>query len=372
MAAMMTGTFIRRRLPPAHGFPAKSAIGAGPDPLRWMLALILGALTWLPYPASATPGIATVRAATQSTRLQAFARVEPQHIIRVHAPLDGTVQRLRVKPGDVLHHGDVIAVLGGAERRMELEQATAAAARAKAALRLAQQTLHRVRETYPGVSTRKQLQRATADVAERQSVADAAQARLQYQKAMATVRAPVAARVLSVAVGEGQRVSAGDAVLNLAPLHALWLRAVFYGRDAEVVRVGMNGKFRPVAGGSAVAVTVISVVQPLRTDGGREALCAAANDSTTWHNGDAGTVDLQGEPRHGTVVPTSALVLDRGRWWVLLHTPDGDRPQAVVPGPAHGRETFIERGLQPGQRVRVSDVYLRFHRDFTQHYQPPD
>jgi multidrug resistance efflux pump len=326
-----------------------------------MLTLVLCALTSLPCAVWAAPGIATVRAATEPVRLQAFARVEPRHIIRVRAPLDGTLQGLQAKPGDVLDRGEVIAVLGGAERRMEVEQAKAAADRAQAALHLAQQTLHRLRETYPGVSTRKQLQRATADVAERRSVADAAQARLQYQKSMASVRAPVAARVLS-----------GDALLALAPLRALWLRAVFFGHDAESVHVGMNGKFRPVAGGSAVAVKVVSVLQALRADGGREALCAATQGSTTWRNGDAGTVDLQGAPRHGTVVPTSALVLDRGQWWVLLRTSGGDRPQAVVPGAAHGGETFIERGLQPGQRVRVSDVYLRFHRDFTQHYQPPD
>jgi RND family efflux transporter MFP subunit len=337
-----------------------------------MLTLVLCALTSLPCAVWAAPGIATVRAATEPVRLQAFARVEPRHIIRVRAPLDGTVQGLQAKRGDVLHRGEVIAVLSGPERRMELEQARAAAARAQAALHLAQQTLHRLRETYPGVSTRKELQRARADVAERRSVASATQARLQYQRATASVDAPVAARVLSVNVGDGQRVSTGDALLELAPLRALWLRAVFYGHDAESVHVGMNGKFRPVAGGSAVAVKVVSVLQALRADGGREALCAATQGSTTWRDGDAGTVDLQGAPRHGTVVPTSALVLDRGQWWVLLRTSGGDRPQAVVPGAAHGGETFIERGLQPGQRVRVSDVYLRFHRDFTQHYQPPD
>lgn len=372
MAATMTGIRIPQRLRPASGFPAGSASGAGPHPLGWILTLVLGVLAWLPAPASAAPGVATVRAATQPTRLRAFARVEPRHIIRVRSPLDGTVKGLRVKPGDLVHRSDVIATLGGAERRMELEQAAAAAARAQAALHLAQQTLHRLRETYPGVSTRKELQRARADVAERRSVADAAQARLQYQKATTTVGAPVAGTVVSVSVGDGQRVGAGDALIDLAPLHALWLRAVFYGRDAESVHVGMHGTFRPLGSGTRVAVKVISRIQPLRSDSGREVLCAATKGSGTWRNGDAGTVTLQGERRHGTVVPTSALVLDRGRWWVLLHTRAGDRPQAVVPGSARADETFIRQGLQPGQQVRVSDVYLRFHRDFTQHYQPPD
>jgi cobalt-zinc-cadmium efflux system membrane fusion protein len=71
-------------------------------------------------------------------------------------------------------------------------------------------------------------------------------------------------------------------------------------------------------------------------------------------------------------VPTSALVLDRGRWWVLVRTARGDRPQPVVPGPALGWRTWIAAGLRAGQQVVAKDAFLKYHRDIAQSYQPPD
>ena len=72
------------------------------------------------------------------------------------------------------------------------------------------------------------------------------------------------------------------------------------------------------------------------------------------------------------MIPTRALILDRGEWWVLLHTDRGNHPQAVVPGPARGWRTFIKRGLQPGAQVVVENAYLEFHSGISRHYQPPD
>ena len=71
-------------------------------------------------------------------------------------------------------------------------------------------------------------------------------------------------------------------------------------------------------------------------------------------------------------VPTRALVLDQGQWWVLVHSSTGDHRQAVVPGPARGWRTFIERGLEPGVQVVVENAYLEFHLGISKNYQPPD
>lgn len=89
-------------------------------------------------------------------------------------------------------------------------------------------------------------------------------------------------------------------------------------------------------------------------------------------NGQFGTVTLNGAQRLLPVVPTRALVLDQGKWWVLVRTEKGEQPQAVVPGPAHGWQTVIESGLQPGEQIVVENAYLEFHRGISENYQPPD
>ena len=74
----------------------------------------------------------------------------------------------------------------------------------------------------------------------------------------------------------------------------------------------------------------------------------------------------------GGAVPSGALILDKGRWWAVVHTPQGDHPVQVTPGPAHGDNTVIEAGLQPGDDVIVVDAYLLYHRGIAALFQPPD
>jgi len=87
----------------------------------------------------------------------------------------------------------------------------------------------------------------------------------------------------------------------------------------------------------------------------------------------AGAAELHG-PLHSLVsVPTSALIASHGRWWVLVRGESGqDVAREVVPGPSRGWRTYIKSGLEPGQKVVVSNAYLEFHRDVSKNYQPPN
>jgi hypothetical protein len=152
----------------------------------------------------------------------------------------------------------------------------------------------------------------------------------------------------------------------------LWIKASYYGADISALRSGMTGLFYPDGGGKPVAVRVCSVFDLLDKDGGRSAALVAAEPSPGWFSGELGTVALDGPARKLVAVPTRALILDKGRWWVLVRTPGGDVPKAVVPGPARGWETYLESGLEPGDEVVVDDAYLEFHRDIAGSYQPPD
>jgi cobalt-zinc-cadmium efflux system membrane fusion protein len=127
-------------------------------------------------------------------------------------------------------------------------------------------------------------------------------------------------------------------------------------------------------------VRVRSVSRALEPDGGEAVWLVPASSARrgsaaragSWRSGEWGTVTLLGASRPMVPVPTRALILDRARWWVLVRTPRGFRRQIVVPGPTRGWNTFIERGLEPGDRVIVENAYLEFHRGIAERYTPPD
>lgn len=71
-------------------------------------------------------------------------------------------------------------------------------------------------------------------------------------------------------------------------------------------------------------------------------------------------------------VPTRALVLNQGKWWVMVRTAKGDRAQEVVPGQTQGWETFIVSGLPAGARVVVNNAYLLYHASVLEQFEIPE
>ncbi len=129
------------------------------------------------------------------------------------------------------------------------------------------------------------------------------------------------------------------------------------------------GMFTPGSGGAAVAVRVRGALGVAQADGG---LPVALTPGSPLAPGAFGTVTLTLPEQTATMVPASALILDKGQWWVMLHTAQGDHPAAVVPGPAQGDDTVITSGLKPGEDVVVVDAYLLYQRGIAALYQPPD
>ena len=324
-------------------------------------------------PARAETNYVTVQARTCTNQFVAYAQVEPVAVLPVRTAATGVIAGLDLLPGARVQAGDELARLEGPEIDVMLTQAEAAVTSAQARADAATNLLRVERQQLVShLGTHQDTYRAQSALAEARASLDAAWAQLRADHRQTNVIAPVDGTVLALKAADGERLIAGQAVLTLQPAAGLWLKADYYGTDAALIRVGMTGQFVPADGGKSVPVTVNGVFPSLSPDGGKSVGLFAASRSPGWLNGQSGTVILNGSTRSLPAVPSRALILDRGKWWVLLHTERGDHPQAVVPGPARGWHTFVERGLQPGEQVVVENAYLEFHSSISQHYQPPD
>lgn len=310
---------------------------------------------------------------TVTPHLRAYAQVAPVASVEVRALQAGVATGLDVLPGATVKAGQLLARLGGPDVDALATQRTMALASARSVLSTAQRTLAIEREKQAShLSTKEALDEAEAAEARARADFETAQAQLKALHQTEIVRAPADGVVRAVSAANGERLAQGERILTLVPSGGLWLQAQYYGADVSAIHSGMTGKFSPASGTAPISVEVRTLIGPVQPDGGQAVGLVASGPSPQWFDGEAGTLTLKGAERSLAAVPTRALVLDRGQWWVLVHTPQGPHRQAVTPGPSRGEWTLIEQGLAPGAKVVVENVYLEFHRAFSQHYQAPD
>lgn len=321
----------------------------------------------------APAGYVAVRARQISPQLVAFGHVEPIAVVAVAAFEAGVIEDLRVRPGARVHAGELLARLGGPAVVASMAQGEAGVRSARAQLTSAEKSLALAQQQLPThLATRQMVQQAEAALAQSRSALDRARSLLAAARQMTIMTAPSSGTVLSLSSADGALVSAGQSLLTIRPDGGLWLRAMVYGASMAAVRVGMAGRFAPADGSAAVAVRVVAVPGAIQPGGG-EAIALQPAGARAFHlNGEAGTVALRLPARPMVEVPTRALIVDQGKWWVLVHTPRGDQPREVVPGPSQGWNTWIQSGLAPGADVVVNNAYLRFHAGIAAQFQLPD
>lgn len=344
------------------------------DAIGWRALIVSLAVVALAVQgAAAANGLWTAPARSMTDRLTAYGQVEPQAIVRVRAGETGILSDFTLRPGDRVTSGSLIGRLSGAPVEALVAARNASLTAARAGLAAARQALAIAKQNAVAkLATRDAVFKAKAAVAEEAGRVASAEAALRAVNAMSRLTAPASGRVLALGATAGERVAAGETILTLQPAGSLWSAAEFYGVAAGRIRPGMVGRFTPNDGGAAVALVVRDIAASMRRDGGRIVTLAATSAAPGWYNGEAGRITIIAGTVAGVTVPTRALVLDAGKWWVLLRTKTGERRQLVTPGPSRGEMTLVTKGLAPGAEVMVDNAYLDFHRLSAQRYQPPD
>jgi len=322
---------------------------------------------------SSDAGCVTVQLGAVTPHLEAYGQVEPIAVLPVSAAEAGVVAGLKVLPGMHVRAGQELAHLNGPEITMLFLQSEADVRSAQAQLSASQKALAiQQQQLTSHLSTRQAVHQAESAVAQAQTAFDNAQSHLKAVRQMMTLSAPENATVLTVNAVNGELISAGQTILTLQTANRLWLKAAYYGVDLSAIRVGMTGMFSPSDSSKPIPVRVSAVFGALTAGGGESIAMIPTTPGSNWMNGEFGTVTLHSPKRMLVAVPTRSLILDQGKWWVIVHTSQGDHPQAVVPGPSRGWQTFVESGLEPGAQVVVENAFLLFHRGISQSYQVPD
>ncbi|TAM85723.1 MAG: efflux RND transporter periplasmic adaptor subunit, partial [Candidimonas sp.] len=283
---------------------------------RLSIVLLAMGAAWCSGNAIAQPGdshagdFASVHARVITTRLRAYGRIEPIINVPVRAIAPGTLRDLRVARGAAVKAGDVIAHIGGPRMRslvVSREQALhQAQAQAQAASRLLEITRHQLSLH---LATRQAVDSAQAGAATARAQVETAGAQLEDARQSQDVRAPAAGVVADVAAANGEQVAAGQNLLTIQPADGLRIHAAYYGADADLIRVGMRGRFMLSSGGDPIPVEVVAVAPGIAADAGRyvDLISTRHTPPPQWVSGRWGTVTLDGPTSREVMVPTVAL-----------------------------------------------------------------
>lgn len=313
--------------------------------------------------------ISTVRAEPRARRVAAefFTSVKPIHDIVIRSAATGILEGFHLRPGDHVRSGELLGHLGGTNYTAKLTSARAAAETAIKALALARDQLKVDEARYPLLIDRDILDRGKLKVTRVRNSLIHARETLGALRASGSLTSPVSGTVSRIASSDGERISTGEKILTLQPKGNLWLVGGIFGKDIGRVRVGMQGKFHPAGGGTAIPVRVSRIFPRSDGDGlgiGLEAISRPPG----WFSGEGGMVTLGARANKEPAIPDRALVLDSGHWWVLDDAHGHVEPVRVVPGDSRNGWTWISSGLKPGTTVVSSDAYLIFHKTFAKKY----
>ena len=303
---------------------------------------------------------------TGGSRSRTFSGVAKAGIeSKLSFKVPGTVKKIRIKVGDTVRAGDLLAELDDVDYSLYLRKSESALKQAEAQLRNAEALYNRIRTLYETENASKtDLDNALASYETAKAMSDAgkqtrdlAQLQLDYTKLMASIDGSIA----SVNIEENENVQAGMTVAMLTSASRIEVEVSIPGKLISQIREGnavtvtfdavQNEQFEGKVTEVGISTTESSGTYPVTVK--------IAGDTEKIRAGMAAEVTFtseSGSGRNVIIVPSRAVSSDRnGRFvYVAVPTEDGlgfiERKQ-VTEGELVADGIEVIEGLEDGDRV---------------------
>lgn len=319
------------------------------------------------------PEIPVVRAERQATpdALAYSGRIESLHRIEIRPRVTGPLTAIHYRDGETVSAGAPLFEIDARPYRARRDQQAAEAARAQAAVVLANQELARTRKLHASAAiSAEELERKTAEAAAAEAVHQAAQAALaaaELELEFTVVRAPVGGRVGRSLLTVGNVATANVSVLaSLVSLDPMRVR--FALDEATLQRVSS------LPSPAAVKLQVTGLAREFAAE--LDYLAPTVDAAT-------GTAEVRATLRHHdgllrdglfarvqlllpadaaqVIVPEVAIGAEQGTRYVLVADAEGRLTQRPVTlGSRSGAKRAITAGVEPGESIVLAGLqFLR-------------
>lgn len=301
--------------------------------------------------------------------------LRPENFASVKAQAPGTISGMRIKQGERVRAGQVLATIQAAGIQSQAAGAQAGVASAEAGLALARRQMESARTLYQaGAMSELDFRTAQAgyEAARGQLAAARAGATGAAEAAgRATVRAPMSGVVSERLVEDGEAVAPGQALLTIVDPARLQLEASVPATSVGQLRVGAPVEFRVQGYPGRVFTGVVERINPVADPATRQVqtYITVPNVGGALVAGLFAEGQVQSESRNALAVPATAVKQTGQAASVLrvragkveqvpvqlgLRDPDAERVE-IVAGISAGDTVLVgaATGTTPGTPVRV-------------------
>ncbi len=315
-------------------------------------------------------GVHTVAKGDVHVYLNALGTVTAAHFATIRTQISGQLQEIAFREGQLVHQGDLLAVIDPRPYQNALAQAEAQRLQAESQLHVAEADLQR----YEALAKEDSIAKQQVDTARAQmnqahgavQVAEAAVATANLNLTYCHIKAPFDGRVGLRAVDTGNYVTPGDPNGIVTLTQTKPITVIFTLPEDNMARVATqlrSGAKLPVDAfdrtmaqklASGVLVTMDNQIDP--TTGTFKLRAEFSNEEETLFPNQFVNIRLLVDTLRGaTVIPTSAVERGQQGSYVYVVTP-GQTAEArnVTLGATEGETTVVETGLKVGD-VIVTD-----------------
>jgi multidrug efflux system membrane fusion protein len=310
-----------------------------------------------------------VRKADLNIILDGLGTVTPLATVTVRTQINGQLTSVNFTEGQLVHQGDLLAIIDPRPYQVQLEQAQGQLLEAQAQFKEAQIDLDRYVTLAGQDSISKQqvdAQRALVSQYEgmvkvNQAAVDSAQLNLTY----CHIVAPFSGRIGLRLVDQGNYVTPGDSsglaiLTQVRPISVIFtlpednIPAVLKQvRAGAKIRIDAYNRDSTVKLATGTLETIDNTVDP--TTGTFKLRAVFPNDDDSLFPDQFVNVSMLVDVQHGdTVVPTSAI--ERGQQGSFVYIVGADNKvaaKAVVLGAVDGERQAVLSGVSPGDKVVV-------------------
>ena len=266
-----------------------------------------------------------------------FATVESANVVAARVRTGGTIADLKVKQGDRVEEGQVIAVVGDQKLGLQIQAQSAQTQAAQAQVEQARRELERGEQLIKeGFATKARLDQlhASYDVAVNTLKSMTAQQSVaQEQQTQGKVLAPTSGRILTVPVTAGTVVMPGDTIATLAEQNYV-LRLNVPERHANLIKSG-----DAVRVDGSPELGTIKLVYP-KVENGRVQADATVKGLGDYFVGERVRVWISAGERKAIVIPSDFLITRNGIDYALVKSAVGETLDVPVQRGQDGRRSM--------------------------------